>query len=131
MNQLPRATHLSFVKDGHVLLIDDDDDLRDAVSDLLALFGAPCLALPSLVALTAAAGAAMRCKLAILDVNLGDGQPSGVDAYEWLRAHGFPGRIVFLTGHAVSHPAVARAASLGVQVLAKPIESAQLRALVT
>jgi len=118
------------VKDGAVLLIDDDDDLRDAVCDLLGLFGARCLALPSLAALTDAKAAALRCRLAILDVNLGDGQPSGVDAYEWLRAHDFPGRIVFLTGHAASHPAVARAATLGVQVLAKPIESAQLRALV-
>jgi DNA-binding response OmpR family regulator len=119
------------VKDGHILLLDDDEDLRDAVCDLIALFGAPCIALPSVAALTAEAAQALRCRLAILDVNLGDGQPSGVDAYEWLRANGFPGRIVFLTGHAASHPAVARAASLGVQVLAKPIESAELRALIT
>jgi DNA-binding response OmpR family regulator len=117
------------VQDGHILLIDDDDDLRDAISDLIGLFGARCLALPSLEALAADSHKALRCRLAILDVNLGDGQPSGVEAYEWLRAQGFAGRIVFLTGHAASHPAVARAATLGVQVLAKPIESAELRAL--
>jgi DNA-binding response OmpR family regulator len=121
---------LRLVKDGCVLLLDDDDDLREAIGDLLGLFGARCLALPSVAELNAAAASALRCRLAILDVNLGDGQPSGVDAYEWLRAHDFRGRIVFLTGHAATHPAVARAAGLGVRVLAKPIESSELRALV-
>ena len=117
------------MRDRAVLLIDDDDDLREAMGDLLELFGARCLGLPSVAALVDAESAALDCRLAILDVNLGDGQPSGVEAFEWLRAHDFPGRIVFLTGHAASHPAVARAASLGVRVLAKPIESAELRAL--
>ena len=42
----------------------------------------------------------------------------------------FDGEIVFLTGHAPSHPAVARAAGLGVRVLSKPVETAELRALV-
>ena len=116
--------------DGRILLLDDDDDLRDALGDLLALFGVGCLPLPSLAALMAAELEVLSCRLAILDVNLGDGQPSGVDAYEWLRARAFAGRIVFLTGHAASHPVVANAASLGVRVLAKPVESAELRALV-
>ena len=118
------------MKNGSVLLLDDDDDLREAIADLLGLFGARCVAMPSLRALVDAQAAALGCTLAILDVNLGDGQPSGVEAYEWLRGQGFAGRIVFLTGHAASHPAVARAARLGVRVLAKPIESSELRALV-
>lgn len=127
---MPLARTFANVTDGRILLLDDDDDLRDALGDLLALFGAGCLSLPSLAALMASELEALACRLAILDVNLGDGQPSGVDAYEWLRARAFAGRIVFLTGHAASHPAVANAASLGVRVLAKPVESAELRALV-
>lgn len=113
-----------------ILVLDDDADLRDALTDLLSLFGAACLALPSLAAMSAAPADVLACRLAILDVNLGEGQPTGVDAYEWLRAHAFSGRIAFLTGHAPSHPAVARATASGVGVLAKPIESADLRALV-
>jgi hypothetical protein len=35
--------------------------------------------------------------------------PAGVDAYGWLQEHGFSGPVVFLTGHARSHPWVRRA----------------------
>jgi DNA-binding response OmpR family regulator len=112
-----------------IFLVDDDADLRDALSDIFTLFGAGCVALPSVAAMVDAADTVLSCDVAILDVNLGDGQPSGVEAYEWLRERRFGGRIVFLTGHARSHPAVARAASLGVRVLAKPVETSELRAL--
>lgn len=113
-----------------ILLLDDDDDLRETVGELIALWGTRCLALPSLAAMTAEERAVLACRLAILDVNLGDGQPSGVDAFEWLRRRRFAGRVVFLTGHARSHPAVARAATTGVQVLAKPLDTFELRQLV-
>jgi FixJ family two-component response regulator len=111
-----------------IFLVDDDADLRDALCDIFALFGARCVALPSVAAMVEAGDAVLQGDVAILDVNLGEGQPSGVDAYEWLRQRGFGGRIVFLTGHGRSHPAVARAATLGVRVLAKPVETADLRA---
>ncbi len=118
------------VTDGRRLfLLDDDADLREAIADIFELLGARCVALPSVAAMIEAADEVLACQLGILDVNLGDGQPSGVDAYEWLRQQHFGGRLVFLTGHARSHPAVARAATLGVRVLAKPIETAELRAL--
>jgi DNA-binding response OmpR family regulator len=58
--------------------------------------------------------------LVILDVNLGAGQPSGVDACRWLQERSFSGQIVFLTGHA-SLPGVAEAHSLGLKVLQKPL----------
>jgi hypothetical protein len=49
-----------------------------------------------------------------------------------LRARGFRGRIVFLTGHARSYPAVQRACSLDhARVLQKPVDVAELRALVS
>ncbi|HEX6837739.1 MAG TPA: response regulator [Polyangia bacterium] len=111
------------------MLLDDDADLRDALCDMFALFGADCLPVASLAELSGAAERALACDLAVLDVNLGDGQPSGVDAYDWLRQRRFGGRVVFLTGHAPSNPAVARAAALGVRVLTKPIGTDEMRAL--
>jgi FixJ family two-component response regulator len=111
-----------------IFVVDDDADLRDAVCDIYTLYGARCVALPSVAAMVDSADAVLGGDVAILDVNLGEGQPNGVDAYQWLREHGFAGRIVFLTGHGRSHPAVAQAATLGARVLSKPVETADLRA---
>jgi FixJ family two-component response regulator len=53
--------------------------------------------------------------------------PSGLDSYGWLRKHGFEGRIVFLTGHAASHPLVSEARRLGdAEVVSKPVSLARL-----
>jgi len=69
----------------------------------------------------------LRCDLALIDINLGAGQPSGVEVYRWLRARGFGGRIFFLTGHAMNSPFVAEAVRLGdAQVLSKPIRPDRL-----
>src|SRR5512146_2673778 len=94
-----------------IFVLDDDQDLREALIDLLAYLDTFCIALPSVEAMIAARDEVLACGLAILDVNLGEGRPSGIDAHLWLRERGFTGRIVFLTGHAPSHPEVARAAS--------------------
>ncbi|HLT37708.1 MAG TPA: response regulator [Enhygromyxa sp.] len=81
-----------------------------------------CLAVRSLEDLVACQDEALSCDLVLLDVNLGVGASTGLDALEWLRAHDFKGRIVFLTGHARTHPLVERARSTaGVPVLEKPI----------
>jgi ActR/RegA family two-component response regulator len=116
---------------GEVLVLDDDDDLRDALGDLVHLLsGRSSLGLGSYEALVAARARVLGCELAILDVNLGPGVPSGLDAYEWLRAQHFAGRIVFLTGHAKSHPLVRRACALAhARVLEKPIGIDEVRAL--
>jgi DNA-binding response OmpR family regulator len=112
-----------------ILILDDDDDLRESVADIFCALGRACLALPSVAAMIDARQAVLACHLAILDVNLGQGLPSGVDAYTWLREQHFGGRIAFLTGHAPSHPLVARASPLGERVLQKPISTGDLRAL--
>jgi FixJ family two-component response regulator len=114
-----------------VLLLDDDDDLREALGDLVPLLtGQRCLALASLAELIAHRDEVMACSLAILDINLGPGQPSGLDAYAWLTSERFGGRVTFLTGHARSHPLVARAATLGgARVYQKPIDIHELREL--
>jgi len=112
-----------------ILILDDDDDLRESVADALGIFGGACLALPSVAAMVDARQAVLACQVAILDVNLGPGLPSGIDAFQWLREQAFGGDIVFLTGHAPSHPMVEGALKLGARVLRKPISTTELRDL--
>ncbi len=113
---------------GGVLLLDDDDDLLATLGELVTLLtGRACVATRSFEELLARRDDALACPVAILDINLGRGKPSGLDVYTWLREQHYSGRIFFLTGHARSHPLVARARSLeGVQVLQKPIETDEL-----
>jgi FixJ family two-component response regulator len=115
-----------------VLVLEDDADLRTILCELLSLSGADaCVGVGSLAELQSERVGALGCGLALLDINLGAGVPSGLDAYRWLKDNGFPGRTVFLTGHARSHPLVREALELTqVQVLSKPVESKVLLALV-
>jgi DNA-binding response OmpR family regulator len=104
-----------------VLLLDDDEDLRSGLEELFVSEGAKCVAVGSLEELMRDSASVLACEIAILDVNLGAGRPSGVDAYRWLRSQSFAGKIVFLTGHARTHPGVAEAYKLGTKVLEKPV----------
>lgn len=115
-----------------VLVLEDDEDLRTILCELLSLSGADaCVGVGSLAELQHKRVEALGCGLALLDINLGAGVPSGLDAYRWLKDNGFRGRTVFLTGHARSHPLVREALELThVQVLSKPIESKVLLSLV-
>jgi FixJ family two-component response regulator len=115
-----------------VLVLEDDDDLRAILCELLSLSGADaCVGARSLEELRHKSAEALGCELALLDINLGAGVPSGLDAHRWLKDEGFAGRTVFLTGHARSHPLVREALELThVQVLSKPIESKVLLELV-
>ena len=112
-----------------VLLLDDDDDLLDAVSDLMRLLsGAGCVRARSFSEVVAQRDDALACELAVLDINLGPAQPSGLDVYRWLKEQRFGGSVAFLTGHARSHPLVARAAAIeGVTVHQKPIGLDEIR----
>lgn len=103
-----------------VLLLDDDPDLRTMLCELFMSQGARSTGVGSLDEMKKLADG-MSFDLAILDVNLGAGQPSGVDAYRWLKAQSFAGRVIFLTGHARSFPGVAEAYAMGVKVLEKPV----------
>jgi len=106
-----------------VLFLDDDDDLRTTFADLVrTIFARECHGIGSHRDLVALGERALHCGVAILDINLGPESPSGLDAYGWLRRHGFEGRIVFLTGHAASHPLVIEARRLGdAEVVSKPV----------
>jgi FixJ family two-component response regulator len=73
----------------------------------------------------------LRTGLAILDVNLGPGEPSGVDIYRWLRGKDYHGKIVFLSGHARTDPQVEEAARIsGVDFFQKPLAFDEIEALI-
>jgi len=114
-----------------VLVLEDDEDLRAVMCDLLRVScHADCVDVRSFAELLAHRDDALRCNTALLDVNLGAGVPSGIDAYRWLRDNGFAGSISFLTGHARAHPLVQEASDIaGVRVLEKPISVEVLQKL--
>lgn len=114
-----------------MLFLDDDDDLRATFADLVkTIFERECHGIGSHRELIALGERALNCGVAILDINLGPEVPSGIDSYGWLRKHGFAGRIVFLTGHAASHPLVIEARRLGdAEVVSKPVSLIALTSL--
>jgi DNA-binding NtrC family response regulator len=114
-----------------VLFLDDDDDLREIAVELFGAMGIICDAAASAAELEEVFDAhGDAIDLAILDINLGAGRPSGIDAYRWLRRHGYAGRIAFLTGHGRSHPLVDEAIRTGdASVHEKPVSAPELRAL--
>lgn len=113
-----------------VLLLDDDRALREMMFELFLSEGVDCISVGSVEEMIAVGARGLACDLAILDVNLGPGKPSGVDAYRWLKAQSFSGRIVFLTGHARTFFGVAEARRLGVEVLEKPTSVAGMLRLI-
>ena len=122
---------LAMVHPSDVLFLDDDDDLRATFADLVrTIFARECHGLASHRDLVALGERALRCGVAILDINLGPAAPSGLESYLWLRKHGFEGRIVFLTGHAASHPLVIEARRLGdAEVVSKPVSLDRLTSM--
>ena len=117
---------------GGVLIIDDDEDLREALGELTAkLSGERGVVVGSLAELAQLEARALQCSVAIIDINLGSDVPNGIDVYDWLRARRFAGRIVFLSGHGPSHPLVQRASTLAhAHVVRKPMSDEELRELV-
>jgi FixJ family two-component response regulator len=117
---------------GSVLFLEDDGDLQAAVSEVVAaMFDRRCVGIRSYRELVARGEEALGCEVALLDINLGPKSASGLDAYRWLRREGFSGRIVFLSGHASSHPLVLEASRIGdARVLAKPIDATALQEVI-
>lgn len=112
-----------------ILVMDDDVDLLEVLQETLVTLCKvdQVLTAKSLNEVQAQQEKILSCHLAILDVNLGSEKPSGVNVAEWLRDHGFKGKIVFLTGHAISDPEVLAATRMpDTKVVAKPIGLSQL-----
>jgi len=130
--QAVRRLPESAVGTDFVLYVEDDDDLRDAVVELVtAVLERRCVGVGSYKELVALGNEVLACDAAILDINLGPNRKSGIDAYVWLRRHGYAGRIVFLTGHASMHPLVVEAHRVGdAEIFSKPIEPDRIRFIV-
>ena len=116
-----------------VLIVDDDDDLRASLAEFIKEeAGVDALSAASLAQARDLGRRVLDCRLAIVDINLGVGQPSGVDVLRWLRDTGFKAPVVFLTGHAKDHPLAVRAAQdASVRILAKPMNVEVLLSLVS
>jgi FixJ family two-component response regulator len=108
-------------------LLDDDADLLEALADLLQTRNCRSVLARSVDELKSKEREVLESDVAVLDINLGPGLPTGLDAYDWLLAHNYKGRLLFLTGHAHAHPLVARAEKLRrAEVLDKPMDGALL-----
>jgi DNA-binding NtrC family response regulator len=112
-----------------VYVLDDDADCRDLLQSMFEVFGLNAIGGPSVADMRNEASEVLACRLIVLDVNLGAGQPPGTAAYEWLRERHFGGRVVFLTGHARSHPLVQAALASAVRVMEKPVTAQELERL--
>jgi DNA-binding NtrC family response regulator len=115
-----------------VLFVDDSSDLCQ-VMELMCqtLPGIECICVPSMSAVLERAGQVLRTDLAILDVNLGPGEPSGIEIYRWLIGQNYRGKIVFLSGHARTDPQVMEATNItGVEFFQKPLRFSQIEALI-
>ncbi len=116
---------------GKVLIVDDSSDLRESLGELVDVFmSAASLKVAGLEEIRRHEQEALSCDYAILDINLGAHQPSGLDVYRWLKNHNYQGRMLFLTGHATDHPLVTEARRLGgVPVCEKPFDIGRLIAI--
>jgi ActR/RegA family two-component response regulator len=114
----------------HVLVVEDDIDLCDTLGLLMDSLGAVCIKAASLEAVKNLK--LENLDVAVLDVNLGSGQPSGLDIYHYLCGEFKIFRTIFLTGHMASHPLVQEVKLLrNVKVLSKPVDIEEIsRALV-
>ena len=114
-----------------ILFVDDDEDLREAVREVVSsLKLGECLTAGSLAELEAQGAAALSCSLAILDLNLGANAASGIDVYRWLERARFAGKVVFLTGYGPDDPLVQEASRVSeARTLSKPIRATGLVAL--
>jgi FixJ family two-component response regulator len=115
-----------------ILILDDDRDLCIVLKDLFQIFGVTkCVFLNSVEELKKIQNV-LEFEIALLDVNLGDNLPSGIDAYDWLIQKNYHGQIVFFTGHARSHPMVEKALSFpNVTLLEKPAAISSFEKLLT
>src|SRR5215831_12138573 len=110
-----------------IVFLDDSEDLRDLMPVLLEpAFGVKCLCFASLLEFDNHREEILRAKVAILDINLGPDAPDGIDAFHWLRRHGFRGKVLFFTGHARTNPQLAVAETHGATILEKPLQPEKL-----
>jgi FixJ family two-component response regulator len=106
-----------------VVLLDDNQDLRELMRDILeSALNVECTCFPSVREFQKHPGEALNAKVAILDINLGQDVPNGIDAFNWLMEQGFRGKVLFFTGHARTYLQYALSERNGAEILEKPVE---------
>jgi DNA-binding NtrC family response regulator len=115
-----------------VLFVDDSSDLCQIMETMCqSLQGIECICVTSMLAVLERAPRVLRTELAILDVNLGPGEPSGTEIYRWLKGQNYRGKIVFLSGHTRTDPRVVEATRIpDVDFFQKPLGFSQIEALI-
>lgn len=114
-----------------VIVLEDCADLRMLMSQLVKVnCNEDCLAVSSFDELLEHEAETLRSDIIFLDINLGEGCPSGIDAYHWLRQKSYTGKVYFFTGHARNHPVVAKADNCSAEVLEKPVKATVLVELI-
>lgn len=106
----------------NILFLDDDTSLCFLMAEIFKEYeGFEISAVNSYAEFTRLEPKIHSFDVIFLDVNLGAGVPSGIDAFEWLKARNFEKKIIFFTGHAQAYPFVMKAvATPNVFVLEKP-----------
>lgn len=105
-----------------ITFLEDNEELREVLSEITkSELGEEALSFSRLEQLIAHRTDVLQTKMAILDINLGSDQPTGVDAFHWLKSQGYTGKICFLTGHAKTHPMVQVASEIGAEIWTKPM----------
>lgn len=115
-----------------IVFLDDSEDLRELMPILFETeLGEACRCFGSVDELQRSPEEVLGAKVAILDINLGPQAPNGIDAFNWLRAHGFRGKVLFFTGHARDGLLAALTERSGVEILEKPLHPEKLISVVS
>jgi len=111
-----------------LLIVEDDDDVRTAISNLLARWGLPFEAFADAEAALARVQADREFGLLITDQRLSGGM-SGLDLIRAIRTGNEDAAPAIIITGEVDSPLLRRAAEEGVAVLHKPVQAAKLRRL--
>ena len=105
-----------------ITFLEDNEELREVLSEVTkSELGEEALSFSRFDDLVARRTEVLQTKMAILDINLGCDQATGVDVFHWLKDQGYSGKICFLTGHARNHPMVQAACEIGAEIWSKPM----------
>lgn len=85
-----------------ILILDDNKDLTFILEMTMEEFGVPLFkAINSYDELVALTDDLFLFEVALLDINLGEGKPDGLDAFKFLKSKLYLGEVIFFSGHGI------------------------------
>jgi DNA-binding NtrC family response regulator len=114
-----------------ILFLDDSKDLCKLMENMFDLMGFTDVnCFNSYEEISKLPVDKLNFDLAFLDVNLGNDVPTGIDVFSYLLKHDFQGKVIFLTGHGRSYPALQKTLEHpNVRVLEKPTDIGTIEAI--